>query len=417
MARKKVLLIVAAAVAVLLAAGVYTATTASSYHPKLIMDSAAQLAEGSPVWINGTQVGKISTLETKGGKAIATLDLDADDSPLHDGTTSRVEWKSALGERVLTLYPGPATNAPIPDGGSFQGQSAQIEVDQVLAALDPPTRARLSGLVQRLNTTIDGRQQDIQGTLQTAGPTLQALGELLKGVGSDGPAIHAVVTQLSEMARVGAARQNQVRGVVGNLSVLTNATAQQQQQLATGLDELPSTLQTAKDTLDRVPKAADATVPLLKTLQPATARLPSVSRNLSPVLSDLRPAVAQLGPTLQSANSLLDRTPGLLDSSHGVLPGLKDTLTGVGPGVAFLRPYAPEAAGFLENFGTAFAHYDAFGSYWAGLLAPGVNAFNENPLPQGTLVPAIAGSKTDTAPAPGEAENEPWTDANGGGVR
>lgn len=417
MIRKPVLVAATIVVAILIGAAVFVATSVDTYRPKLIMDSAAQLAEGSPIWIDGAQVGKIKKLETQGGKAIATLSLDAEHSPLHDGTTSRVEWKSALGERVLTLVPGPQSNPAIPDGGSFQGQSFQIEVDQVLAALDPTTRTKLSGLVQKLNSTVDGRQGDIRNTLATAGPTFQALSEILKGVGTDGPAIHTVVTQLSELARTGAERQNQVRGVVDNLSRLTNATAGQQQQLAEGFGELPSTLDTAKDTLDRVPKAADATIPLLNSLEPATKRLPSVARNLSPVLSDLRPAVARLGPTLQSANALLQRTPGLLDNSHAVLPGLRQVVAGVGPGVSFLRPYAPELSGFLANFGTAFAHIDPFGSYWGGLVSEGANALDENPLPQGTLVPTAAGSTTRTAPAPGDSVDMPWTDANGGSVR
>jgi phospholipid/cholesterol/gamma-HCH transport system substrate-binding protein len=383
---------------------------ARAYRIELVMPSAAQLATGSPVWINGWKVGQVAQLQATGGKAVVTVDIDADRAPLHDGTTSRVEWNSALGERLLTLYPGPAGNAVIPDGGMLQADSKQIEVDQVLAALDPPTRARLTSLIGRLDTTVDGSEDDLRQTLQSAGPAVQALGEVLKGIGSDGPAIRALVTQLDDMSAVAAQRQDKVRAVVGDLSAVTGSAADEQDQLASALAQLPSTLDAASTTLGLVPGAADATVPLLEDLQPATAKLTSVARNLSPVLSDLRPAVAQLHPTLAAASSLLDLTPGLIDTAHGVLPPVQQALTDYEPAVSFLRPYSPELAGWLANWSQAFAAYDSQGHVWTGLLAPGTNAVDES------LV-APPGSVTLNDPAPGQIVGQPWTDANGSGMR
>jgi phospholipid/cholesterol/gamma-HCH transport system substrate-binding protein len=149
---------------------------------------------------------------------------------------------------------------------------------------------------------------------------------------------------------------------------------------------------------------------LLEDLQPATGRLTSVSRNLSPVLSDLRPAVAELRPALGAASDLLERTPELIDTAHAVLPPLRDTLTEYQPAVAFLRPYSPELAGWIANWSQAFAHYDSQGHVWSGLLAPGTNAVDE-----GLVAPP--GSVNLTEPAPGEIAGQPWTDANGSGIR
>jgi phospholipid/cholesterol/gamma-HCH transport system substrate-binding protein len=407
---KNMITLASAVVAVLLFAGLFIAfTTGTGYRVVMVMPSAAQLPKGAPVWIDGSKAGEIEDLQEKGGKALATLALDQ--GPLHEGTTSRVEWKSALGERVVTLYPGPSTNAAIPDGGSFEGQSAQIEVDQVLAALDKPTRDHLQGLVQQASGTLKGDEGNVKQTLQSAGPTVEALGQVLQGVGDDGPAIRGLVTQLSQMSQVAADRQTQVRGVVNNLASFTHDTAQQQQGISDALGELPPTLDAAKQTLDKVPGTADATVPLLQDLGPATAKLGPVSKNLSPLLSDLRPTVAKLGPTLDAASSVLDRTPGLIDRGNQVVPALKDTVTGFSPAIAFLRPYAPEAAGFLTNFGQAFAPYDSQGHVWAGLLAPGSNAVNEDP------VAGIPGSRTYDDLKPGQIVNQPWTDATGSGVR
>ena len=408
-------MIVGAVIAIAaLVAGWALFSAQAGYQLKFVLPSAAQLAEGSPVLIDGQKVGSIKTLAVQDGKAVATISISGDQAPLHEGTTSRVEWFSALGERFLTLTPGPATNAAIPSGSLYQAQAGQIEVDQVLAALDTPTRVRLSSLFQQLNSTTQGVEPELNQTLKTAGPTVQALGEVLAGVGKDGPAIKALVAQLHNVMSVAADRQAQLRGVISDLTAFTGTTAAQQRQLSDGLAELPSTLQAAHETLDKVPPAVEATVPLLHDLKPGTDRLPSVSRNLSPVLNDLRPSVEQLRPTLEATRDLLDLTPDLLDTARDDLPTLTDMAKKYGPGAAFLRPYTPEFIGWITNWGMAFNHYDSQGHVWAGLLAAGSDGLGES-------VVRPPGSQLRAEPKPGESVGQPWNDATvdaaGGGER
>ncbi|WP_241251472.1 MlaD family protein [Candidatus Protofrankia californiensis] len=408
MISRRLVLVVALVAAVGIGGVVWVAN--DDYKVKLVMPSAAQLADGSPVWINGFKAGSVDRLETRNNKAVVTVSLTKKYAPLRDGTTSRVEWNSAIGERMLTLYPGPAENAGIPENGLIEGQSWQIEVDQVLAALDQPTRDKVNSLVSQLNQTVDGREPDLAATLKSAGSSVQALGEILQAVGRDGPAIRSLVTQLQQMMAIGADHRRDIATVVNNLTSVTGAVAGQQQQLSDSLKELPSTLQTAKGTLDRVPAAGEPTIALLQDLQPATGRLPSIARNLSPVLTELRPSVAELRPTLGSAQALLREAPGLLDVAHGVVPPVTQFVNSIQPAVSFLRPYTPEGIGMLHNWGQAFAPYDGQGHTWAGLLAPGTNMINES-------VVQPPGSRRNPEPYPGQPVGQPWVDATGSGMR
>jgi phospholipid/cholesterol/gamma-HCH transport system substrate-binding protein len=292
----------------------------------------------------------------------------------------------------------------------FAADSKQIELDQILAVLDKPTRDRLSALIGGLNNTTSGQEQQLRATLASAGPAVNALGEVLKGIGQDGPAIRSLVTELDKVTATAATHSNDVSGTVNNLTTITGAMAQKQSQLSESLKELPSTLQAAQSTLDRVPAAGAATIPLLHDLNPATSQLASVSRNLSPVLQDLRPVVADLRPTLAAAQQLLGQTPGLLDTAHQVLPPVQNALVSYAPAVAFLRPYTPELIGWLDNFGQSFAEYDSQGHFWAATLAPGTNALNESLLQP-------PGSYTSVRPYPGQVVGQPWTDAYGSGMK
>jgi phospholipid/cholesterol/gamma-HCH transport system substrate-binding protein len=289
--------------------------------------------------------------------------------------------------------------------------SAQIEVDQVLATFDAPTRAKLDSLLGQLNATATGREQQLKQTLNTAGPSVEALGSLLAAVGRDGPAIRELLTELHQVTGPLAQHGAEVRSAVNRLTAFTGQLAPTQEALREGLKETPSTLDAAKGTLDMVPAASDATIPLLKDLRPATERLPSIARNLRPLMDDLRPTLHELNPTLRGLSDLLDRTPRFLDASHAFLPQVKNTIEGYREPVAFLRPYTPELMGFLTNWGDAFSGYDSQGHVWTGAVSPvGGSSVDESPvsgLPSGIV----------QSPAPGALISQPWTDADGHGMR
>jgi phospholipid/cholesterol/gamma-HCH transport system substrate-binding protein len=385
----------------------------SGYKVRLVLPDAANLLSGSRVEIRGEQVGQITELSTKDGKAIVTAALDdVADVPLHAGTGVQVQWRGLLGERVVELMPAPASNPAIPSGGMIAGGTEQVELDQVLSALDPATRDHLKSVVDQLNTNLKARPEELRDTLRTAGPAVQQLGAVLRAVGQDGPAIKTLISNLQQVMSPLSDRKEQLSSTVGELSNAMDAMAREQGQIQQALAQLPSTLDAAQQTMDKVPDTVDATTPLLHDLQPATQQLTSVSENLSPLLTDLRPTIADLRPTLGAASSLLRQTPALLDNAHAVVPELTKTVTNLSPAVRFLRPYTPDLMGWISNWSGAFANYDALGHYFHGLVQVGPNAFDDNPG-------ANAGLKggPNSRPAPGMASGSGWVDANGSGPR
>jgi len=400
----------AAAVAL---AGVVAATTAEGYQVTVVLPSADNLVEGGTVEMKGFPAGSIEAIEPVDGKARLTLALDSEHAPLHSGAVVNVRWKALVGERRLTITDGKAGNAEIPGGGTIAGNMAQpVEFDRVFAALDAPTRKRVNSLVSRLRTTLRGSERDLQDTITAAGPALAATGDVLRGLGADRAAIKDLVGQAGELVDVLTARDDDLAAIVTQLSAASSAVADEHENLGKSLQRLPSTLRTARTTLGLVPGVVDEAEPLLRDLRPAAARLPRVAANTDAVLKDLRPTVARLRPALASANTLLRYTPGLLDSAHDVLPGATDLVRDLLPAVDFLRPYTPEAAGMLANWGSAMGNYGGAGYYVrVNPAGAGAHALTVNP---GVMPP---GYEARPQPAPGELVGQPWTDATGGGVR
>lgn len=392
------------------AAGVFALSGHDDYQVKVLMPAADGTYQGAKVVVAGRQVGEITGIDVKDAKAVITATVDGSDAPLHAGTTARISWESVLGGRVLELLPGPKQNAPLPSGNLIDSGVERVELDDLLATLDQPTRVQVQALVNQLSQTLRGRENDVNATVKTAGPAVDALGEVLRAVGEDGPAIKDLVQRLAAMTGELTAHDSDLSGTVRSLGQVTSTAADRQQQLTQALAELPSTVRAADDTLAKVPGAVDATTPLLKDLRPSTSQLPAVAANLSPLLRDLQPTLADLGPTLASARGLLQYTPGLLDSAHATLPGADQAVVALQPAVAFLRPYTPELAGWLSNWTSVFASQSS-GNYGRALMVQSASSFNANP---GILPP---GMKQDPAPAPGSIAGQPWVDANGDGIR
>ena len=400
--------------ALVVAAGLVGLKVASGEDPytlDVVTPAADGLVTGSRVHIGGQEVGKVAEISVEGDQARLTLEIDPDRAPLHAGTTVNVRWSSIVGRRYVDLTPGPADNPVLPEGKLLAAKTERVELDDIVKALDEPTRAKVKTLVAQLDTTLDRSDTDLNATLEDAGPFVDALGEVLEGVGKDGGAISTLVSNLHEVTSALTSRDADVAGTIRDLRALVAVAVRQSGQVRAALDEVPATLRTATAFFDKVPGAVDEAVPLLEDLAPAVDKLPSVARRLDPVLRDLRPVVAELRPTLDAADDLLEQTPGLLSIATQTVPDLETALAQLQPAVSFLRPYTPEIIGFLTNWASLFSAKNAAGHFGRALIPASVSSFNSNP---GVLPPFMFQAKE---PEPGSLIDQPWTDANGDGVR
>jgi phospholipid/cholesterol/gamma-HCH transport system substrate-binding protein len=398
--------------AALVAAGIWIGSGSSGYTASVVLDSAANIVNGGPVLVNGFAAGHVDSIQVVGGKARVTFSLDSGYAPLHSGANIAIQWKATLSERQLDITDGAASNPQIPNGGTVSGVTASpVELDDILNALDQPTRLKLQSMITRLNGVINGHETNAQATVAAGGPALQAVGQLLTALGTDGPALNDLVTRTSGMLNVLSTRDQSLQNIVVALNQATSNVASRRQQLGTTLQSLPQTLSLLRDTLTELPSVAGQAVPLLNDLAPATAQLATTSRDLAPVMVSVRPLVANLKPALAYAKQVLGVAPSFLNGAHGVLPTLQTTIGEAQVAVNYLRGYTPEAMGFLSTWASAFANYDNGGNYGRLYALEGASSLDANP---GVLPPGLT---KDGTPPPGGIVNQPWTDAAGSGVQ
>lgn len=398
------LALVMAAVVVLLAT---SGGTDDEYELRLMVPAADGVVAGTPVRIAGREVGEITDVAVKGNAAQLTVTIDDAWAPLRAGTRARIGWNSLLGRREVLLTAGPEDNAALPSGKVVEATTERVELDDIVAALDAPTRRKVRHLVADLEQTIAPNVGTLNETLRTAGPFAEAFGEVLRAVGKDGPAIRRLLTDLRQITSVLAERDTELSTTVTHLTSVLTTAAQQQDQLRTSLDQVSSTIDAGNRLFTGIPGAVDETIPLLEDLRPATDELPAVAARLKPVLRDLRPVVAELRPTLSAARTLLGHTPALLSNATPVLNDLESSLSSVQPAVSFLRPYTPEVIGFLTNWTSLFSAKNSAGHFGRAMIPVSATSFNSNP---GVLPPGMTQWQE---PVPGQVADQPWSDANG----
>jgi phospholipid/cholesterol/gamma-HCH transport system substrate-binding protein len=179
-----------------------------------VFPHATNLFAGSRAQIEGFPAGQVKGLEVRDGKALVRVAVDDDHAPLRAGTTARIDYQSLPGERTVAISPGPEDNAALPDGAMITGNTPRVELDQILTALDPETRAALRHLIPELDATLAGHEEDLGATLEAAGPAVDALADVLVAIGEDGPALHRLLGSVREMSERLVARKDAVRQMI-----------------------------------------------------------------------------------------------------------------------------------------------------------------------------------------------------------
>src|SRR5919204_1927921 len=106
---------------------------------------AGQLALQADVRISGVPVGKVEAIkpDKQTGRSDVTIQLDPQYAPLPSDAKAILRQKTLLGETYVELTPGHRSARPIPEGGRLASSqvSDTVELDEILRAFDPKTRA------------------------------------------------------------------------------------------------------------------------------------------------------------------------------------------------------------------------------------------------------------------------------------
>jgi phospholipid/cholesterol/gamma-HCH transport system substrate-binding protein len=311
--------------------------TSYGYEVKATFTNSANIALKSPVRIAGVEVGKVISTERDGDATTVTFTVDGSGRPIHKDAFASIRPRIFLeGNFFVELDPGSPSSPELASGGTIpiSHTSTAVQIDEVLSALQSPVRADLGRLLEGYGTALThepSATEDLGQLPQVQGLTGgQALNKVFEYGGEAGKYSSQVTqaltgTQPHDLAKLiagtgrtfnaFAANQQDLQGLIDNFNVFTGALANQSENLATTINLLAPTLQTAHTSL----VSLDRSLPPLRTyaieLTPAVAELPGLISASKPWLAQVRPLLSgkEAGGT---AKLLAEATPGLAGAAQ-----------------------------------------------------------------------------------------------------
>jgi phospholipid/cholesterol/gamma-HCH transport system substrate-binding protein len=285
------------------------------YRLVIRLADASGIRAGSPVALGGVQAGTVSAVDLGArDRVVLHLDIDRRYAPVGRDVTAGLETTDLLGQKRVELVRGNQAD-PAPSGYVIptSGVTVSTDLDQVLAVLDPGTRARLAILLNESGAALTGRGQDFNHFLAELPRDASDATTLLNQLVSGNDTLRSVLQNTNKFVSEAAARRSDIRRVVSTVGRTAGVIDTRQNELRQTLAGAPTTLLTLRRFLARL---HGATMPL----GPAARQIVAAAPPLVQTLDRLEAFNQAADPTLNTATAI---APELSRLALGVTPVLR----------------------------------------------------------------------------------------------
>jgi phospholipid/cholesterol/gamma-HCH transport system substrate-binding protein len=388
---------VGAVIAAVVIVAVLLFSGGGGYTVKAHFLNAGQLVKGNQVEISGSPVGTVDDINlTPDGQAVVPLSIEDANAPLRQGTRAIVRQASLSGiaNRYVDLQmpPGDSTNtSKIPDGGEIpvDRTTTAVDLDQVFAIFDPPTRVAVQDFFKNTARQFKGKEEQQRLAYTYLNPALATSSRLFNELNRDSPLLSRFLLDSSKLVTALAEKRDDLSLLIQNANSTFRALGNEKVALADAVTRLPGFMRQANSTFVDLRSALDTTDPLVnaskpvaKKLRPFLAQLRPLARDARPTVRDLSRIVFQPGPD-NDLNDLQHTFPPLksaaldtkrrsidfgtgpvsLGTVRGAFPEMTKAFIDSAPIIGFGRPYTVDFQGWADDFSTS-GTYDAIGG-WA----------------------------------------------------
>src|ERR1700694_5455964 len=240
------------------------------------LKDTAGLLPTNDVRMAGVTAGQVQHINVQGKMAVVTVQIKQQYSPVYRDAHALVRPKNLLGETYVEIDRGHASSGNFSDGEAIRlaNTITPVQVDEVLNALDPSTRAKLTVVINSLGQATASRGQDMN-------------------VGT------------ADLRRIGA-----------DLAVTSTTLNQQKDSIDTLLVQFDLMQKTAADFHGQLTQVLNDWNTVSTTFMNHDAQLASALGHLSNVLGDLDTA---LTPNTRALTAMVANLPATIDHSSGFL--------------------------------------------------------------------------------------------------
>ena len=313
-------------------------------HPqyKVVLDNAFGLVSGADLKIAGVRAGTIKDLEVdrKTHKALVSFEITREGfGSLRKDVTCESRPQSLIGEYYIDCKPGTspeklASGSTIP----VEQTTSTIPVDLVNNILRRPYRERLGIILDELGAGVAGRAEDINEVIRRASPALRETDRVLDKLYAQNQTLKQLITDADTTIGDLADNKRNVGRWVVETKETAAASAERRDDIAAGLQRLPTFLRELRPTMAQLGDASEAQTPALQNLNASAEELTTFLENLKPLSESTqvnlrslaetsrkgRPAVTASRPMVAELNKGTQQAPELANNAAIVFEHLSD---------------------------------------------------------------------------------------------
>ncbi len=299
------------------------------YEIKAEMQTAQAVTpgQGQTVRIAGIRIGDIAKTELKEGRAIITLHLDQEYKDIvRRDWTALLRPRTGLKDMFLELHPGRDKSSPLlkeDDMIPVSSTLPDVNPDEILAGMDADTRDYIRLLLDGAGKGLKGRGDDLSEVLRRFEPTYRDLAAVQSEVVKKRSELRRLINSLQRLNTTLGRKDDDLAQLVQSANRVFRAIASERTNVSAAVRELPPTLRQATTTLDKVEELANVLGPAAEEFRPAVVALreanlktrpfaldaaPRIRDDIRPFVQEARPLVRDLQP---AARNLADGSPGL----------------------------------------------------------------------------------------------------------
>ena len=251
--------------------------------------------QGQTVQVAGVDVGDITSVDLKDGRAVVTMKIRRKYTPIYRNATALLRPKTGLNDMVIELDPGTRSAGVAPHGWTVPIDQTlpNVNFDEILSSLDGDTRSYLQLLVGAAGEGLGGQGKALSADLKRFEPTARYLSRVNGALSLRERNIRRSIHNFRLLSEALGNKDDDLAALVDSSNRVFKAFANQDANLRATLQQLPGALQTTNTTLAKVDKLGKALGPTLGALRPG-------ARALGPSLAQTRPFLRQTTPIVQN---------------------------------------------------------------------------------------------------------------------
>ena len=336
--------------------------------------------QGQTVNVAGVEVGEIKSVKLEDGRAIIGMKIEPRYDRVYRDATILLRPKTGLKDMVAELTPGTPAAGRLPDGGRIPVSQTlpDVNLDEILAALDADTRDYLTLLLNDGGRALKGNGRELANTIRRIEPTAKLSRRVNEALADRSANIKRAIHNFSLLTEELGDRDDTVADFVVDSNAVFATFARQDANLRETLRELPSSLQITQSTLGKVTRLADELGPTLQALRPTARALGPTQRQLRPFLRTTTPIIRdELRPFARASLPTVKELRPAMRNLADAAPPLTNTFTRLNRLLNMLayNPPGETDEGYLFWFSwanhlapTIFATQDAHGPLRHGLV-------------------------------------------------